>query len=228
MLIRSKQTRAAVALAVILGIPTLVHAQVSDLRLPISLDADSTDYDGNSSMLMFRGLRLTQGNIGVEADSGRASKLDFEDSVWQFSGNVRINTENGRISCDSADLRFTGHLLRVASITGSPATFELQHTDSDQVTYAEAGKLVYNFADGIIEFSDRATISEGGNQISSNFLVYNIAERRINADSGGSDGEKVKIIYTPGNSPGNSLDKVIREPVSQDETAPDNGGAGDQ
>ena len=32
-------------------------AQISeeDLRLPISLDADSTDYDGKSSMLMFKG-----------------------------------------------------------------------------------------------------------------------------------------------------------------------------
>ena len=48
-------------------------AQDDDLRLPVSLDADSTAYDGKSSMLMFRGLRLTQGNIGIEADEGRAS-----------------------------------------------------------------------------------------------------------------------------------------------------------
>ena len=66
-------------------------AQLTDLRLPISLDADSTDYDGKNSMLMFRGLRLTQGNIGIEADEGRASNLDFENSVWQFIGNVVID-----------------------------------------------------------------------------------------------------------------------------------------
>jgi len=47
-------------------------AQIGDLRLPISLDADSTDYDGKSSMLMFEGLRLSQGNIGVQADRGLA------------------------------------------------------------------------------------------------------------------------------------------------------------
>ena len=73
------------------------HAQLGDLRLPISLDADSTDYDGKSSMLMFQGLRLTQGSIGVEADEGRASKLDFEDSVWHFAGNVIIDTENAQL-----------------------------------------------------------------------------------------------------------------------------------
>ena len=70
-----------------------VTAQEEDLRLPISLDADSTDYDGKSSMLMFRGLRLSQGNLGIQADEGRASKLDFEDSVWHFSGNVIIDVE---------------------------------------------------------------------------------------------------------------------------------------
>ena len=224
MLIRSKPARVALTLVAILWMPAFVSAEVSDLQLPISLDADSTDYDGNNSMLMFRGLRLSQGNIGVEADSGLASKLDFEDSVWQFAGNVRIDTENGQIRCDSADLRFAGHQLRLASIKGSPATFELHHIDSDQLTYAEAGKLEYNFTDGIIEFSDHAKISEGGNQISSNFLVYNIAERRINADSGGNDGEKVKIIYTPGASPGKTATGTATEP----ESGPDNGGDGAQ
>ena len=35
-------------------------------------------------MLMFRGLRLSQGNIGIEADEGRASNLDFEDSIFSL------------------------------------------------------------------------------------------------------------------------------------------------
>lgn len=187
----------AVLCALSLASGMAAQAQLTDLRLPISLDADATDYDGKNSMLMFRGLRLTQGNIGVEADHGRASKLDFEDSVWQFTGNVRIETGNGRIECDTADLRFAGHQLRLATISGAPATFELRRPDSDAVTYAEAGRLKYDFAKGIVEFSDQATITEGGNQISSNYLVYNIAEQRINAQSGGANGDKVKVIYTP-------------------------------
>ena len=151
-----------------------------------------------------------------------ASKLDFEDSVWQFSGNVRIDTGNGRIECDSADLRFAGHQLRSASINGKPATFELQRPNSDDVTYAEAGRLEYNFTDGVIEFSEQATITEGGNQISSNFLVYNIRERRINADSGGNGGEKVKITYTPGSTD----DNAEPPPAADGEPVPDSGGDG--
>lgn len=189
---------AAAGLAIACAVPPAAAQINEDLRLPISLDADSTDYDGKNSMLMFRGLRLTQGNIGIEADFGRASKLDFEDSVWQFSGDVAIDTGNGHIECATADLRFAGHQLQVATITGSPATFELRRPESDEVTYAEAGRLEYDFPAGIIEFSDDATITEGGNRISSNYLVYNIRERRINAQSNGDEGDKVKVIYTPG------------------------------
>lgn len=179
----------------------LACAQGMDLRLPISLDADSTDYDGRSSMLMFRGLRLSQGSIGVEADEGRASKLDFLDSVWRFEGNVVIDVNDGHIECDVADLQFTDHQLRLATIQGSPATFRLVRTGSDEVTYAEAGRLEYDLTTGIIEFSGNAKISEGGNQISSNYLVYNIREQRIKAESSGSGDEKVKITYTPADPP---------------------------
>jgi len=183
--------------AVILGLSAAVHAQLSELRLPISLDADSTDYDGKNSMLMFKGLRLSQGNIGIEADEGRASKLDFEDSVWQFSGNVIIDVDNGHIECASADLQFSDHQLLLAEIEGSPATFELTRAGSDDTTYAEAGKLHYDLQAGTIEFSENATITEGGNQISSSVLVYNILEQRINAQSSGDGENRVKIIYTP-------------------------------
>lgn len=178
---------------------TTVSAQFQpeDLRLPISLVADSTDYDGKSSMLMFKGLRMTQGNFVIEADEGRATKLDFEDSVWRFSGNVVIITNSAHIECDTADLRFVEHQLQLATINGSPATVELQRPETTDITFAQANQLDYDFELGIIEFSENATITEGGNQISSNYLVYNIAEQRINAQSSGPNGERVKIIYTP-------------------------------
>jgi len=183
--------------ALLFLLPVLAAAQDSDLRLPISLDADSTDYDGNSSMLVFRGLRLTQGSIGVEADEGRASKLDFQDSVWRFEGHVVIDVDGGHIECDSANLQFLGHELRLATIKGTPATFEVKRPDSDDVTYAEAGTLEYNLETGIIEFSDEAVFTEGGNQIASSFIAYNITDRRINAQSSGEGDDKVKITFTP-------------------------------
>jgi len=180
--------------------PLAVLPQEPDLRLPITVDADTLAYDGKNSMLIYQGLKLNQGSLGIEADEGRASNLDFENSVWEFNGNVVITVENGRVECDTAHLKFSGHQLERATITGSPATFEMQRPESDVVTYAEAGRLEYNFDAGTIEFSEQATITEGGNQISSNYLVYNIEEQRINARSAGEGEPRVKIIYTPSDS----------------------------
>jgi len=183
--------------ALLFLLPGLAAAQANDLRLPISLDADSTNYDGKSSMLVFMGLRLSQGSIGIEADEGRASKLDFQDSVWRFNGNVVIDVDNGHIECASADLKFADHKLVLATIHGEPATFEMNRIDSDDITRGEAERLEYNLDSRIIEFSGNAKFSESGNQISSSFIAYNIAEQRINAESSGEGDDKVKITFTP-------------------------------
>jgi lipopolysaccharide transport protein LptA len=114
----------------------------------------------------------------------------------EFTGHVIIDVENGHIEADAANLQFADHQLILATIDGSPATFELTRPGSDEITYAEAGRLKYNLETGIIEFSDEAKITENGNQITSSYLVYNITERRINAQSSG-DGNKVKMTYTP-------------------------------
>lgn len=192
------------------------QVQLEDLRLPISLDAESTDFDGKNSMLLFRGLRLSQGNIGVVADIGRASKLDFEESTWQFSGNVRIDVEGGHIECEAADLEFRNHILTLATIEGSPATFEMRRPDSEDITYAEAEQLRYNLANGIVTFAGNAKITEAGNQIASNTLVYNIVERRINAQSTGDGEDRVKITYTPP-----PADAGQDAPAADDEAPPD-------
>jgi len=212
---RAATATAATLLALLVTLSGAVQAQTDDLRLPVSLDADSTAYDGKSSMVMFKGLRLTQGRLGIAADEGYASKMDFEDSTWHFQGNVVIDVDNGRIESDSADMVFSGYRLKTATIIGTPAIFDMQRPGSEERTHAEAGKLVYNFDEGIVEFSDQATITEGGNLISSNYLVYNIREQRINASSGGEGDPKVRITYTPApiSEPG--------EPGPPDDSVPD-------
>jgi len=228
----TKHLRRCGAALTCIGLSIAAFAQTDDLRLPVSLDADSTAYDGKSSVVMFRGLRLTQGRLGISADEGFASKMDFEDSTWHFEGNVLIDLENGHIESDVADMEFSGYQLRTATISGSPATFEMQRPGSEQTTYAEAGKLVYDFEKGIVEFSNQATISEGGNQISSNFLVYNIREQRINASSGGDGDPKVRITYTPGvlddlgeqREEGGQEDEPPPEDAPQDENDPEEEG----
>ncbi|MDH3434363.1 MAG: hypothetical protein OEM60_10925, partial [Gammaproteobacteria bacterium] len=109
----------------------------------------------------------------------------------------------GHIECESAELSFTDTRLRLAALEGSPATFELRRPGSDEVTFAQAGRLEYDLDAGVVEFSNDAVIMEGGNQIASNYLVYNIKDQRINAQSTGNGEEKVKITVTPDAAPDN-------------------------
>jgi lipopolysaccharide export system protein LptA len=188
-------------LAALLLVPALALGQVTDLdmRLPMDIDADNTTIDGRNSMIIFSGLRLTQGRISIQADEGRATRMELEDSYWSFKGNVVIDVGTGRIQCDSAELYFDEFRLRSATVTGAPAIYDLQRAGTDDVTHAEAGRLEYDVDAGVIRFSEQATITEGGNQISSNVLVYNILEQRINADSTGDEDGRVRITYTPAN-----------------------------
>lgn len=197
-----------------LAVLPLAEAQVSDLdlRLPWDIDAESTSFDGKTSMIVFTGLRLSQGRTSIEADEGRATNTEGESGSWQFTGNVVIDIQDGHIECDLANLTFSQYQLRRAEVTGSPATFEIKRPGADAATYAEAGRLAYDVDAGIIEFSDNATINEAGNQISSNFLVYNITEQRINAESTGSEDGRVRITYTPTNGDSEKNGAVV--PVS--------------
>jgi lipopolysaccharide transport protein LptA len=203
------------------SLPLCAAAQVTDLdlRLPWDIDAESTSFDGKTSMIVFTGLRLSQGRISIEADEGRATNTEGEEGEWKFSGKVIIDIENGHIECDSAELTFTQYQLRRAVVSGSPATFELTRPGSEVVTYAEAGQLSYDVDAGIVEFSGEAIINEGGNQISSNFLVYNINEQRIDADSSGSEDGRVRITYTPTNGNGVSVKEDVEAtgPEAEDE-----------
>jgi lipopolysaccharide export system protein LptA len=79
----------------------------------------------------------------------------------------------------------------------TPGISKVSLQNSDEVTYAQAGRLKYDLDAGTVEFSDEAVITEGGNQISSSFLLYNILEQRINAQSSGEGDEKVKITVIP-------------------------------
>ncbi len=74
----------------------------------------------------------------------------------------------------------------------------------------------YDLRSGVIEFSEDATITEGGNQISSNYLIYNIVEQRINAQ-GSPDGDgKVRIIYTPQSTSDDASEGSVEEPDDGD------------
>ena len=176
---------------------TSVNAQINSAELPINIDAESTGYLADESVLTFTKLNLSQGGVSISADRGEASKLDFENSTWRFEGNIIIKLENGRIESDFAHLEFEGHQIKIARIQGSPAMLLIDRGDEVARTSAIADRIDYDFQRSLIDFTGNVSIQEGGNQISSEYLVYNIKDQSIQAQSNSNDNSKVKITYTP-------------------------------
>ena len=153
---------------------TSVNAQINSVELPINIDAESTGYLADESVLTFTKLNLSQGGISISADRGEASKLDFENSTWKFEGNIRITLENGSIESDFAHLEFEGHQIKIARIQGSPAMLLIDREAEVERTSAIANRIDYDFQRSLIDFTGNVSIQEGGNQISSEYLIYNI------------------------------------------------------
>jgi lipopolysaccharide transport protein LptA len=163
--------------------------------MPITIDADSSEFDYETSRLVFHGLRMDQGNLGIEADVAETDKLDFTNGLWIFTGNVVIEAENAKLFCDEAKLTFIEHQLTTAELSGTPARFEQFNEESKQTNIGEANNIVYKLNAGTLELRDDARFADGANEISGDLITYDIAAKHLTAGSGSSG--PVKILIEP-------------------------------
>jgi lipopolysaccharide export system protein LptA len=185
----------ATVLMVILSI-TPAWAVLTGSRLPISLDADSSDIDRRNDRLVFRGVSISQGDLGIEADEAVASTLDFANSEWIFTGKVKIRMSTASIEADEATMQFSGYRLLSAVIRGQPAEF--RQVEADQSVTEGHGRLLEYTADpAVVRLSNNAWLSESGKEISGNVLSYSLTEERVIASSSTETGERVRILITP-------------------------------
>lgn len=195
--------RVAVLTAASLTTATAQEVPTLQPDMPITIDAESSEFDYESSRLLFRGLRLDQGNLGIRADLAETDKLDFNEGDWTFSGNVLIEAENTTLECDQAELSFRDHQLLDALLTGEPARFEQPAKEPGKVNRGSAREIVYEMNAGTLKLVGDARFSDGVNEISGDLITYDIGRGSLTADSG--DSGPVKILIEP--------------PAREDETA---------
>src|SRR5688500_2804491 len=109
----------AVALAP--GLLGAAHAAQSTCANPaIEIQADQpADIDIRNNKAVLRNVVITQCDMRIEAAEARVTGgIDFENSRWAFTGNVRIRAEGGSLSSDSAVVSFRNKLILRATITG--------------------------------------------------------------------------------------------------------------
>jgi lipopolysaccharide transport protein LptA len=154
----------------------VAQAQDRD-RLPITVEARSTDFDYKNSVLVFNDVTIVQGAVKITAARAQASGLDFEDSGWEFSGKVHIKLVDGELASDTARVRFSKGEIQSATVTGEPATFEQRR--ETELAQGHANRIDYDLGRGTVELAGEAWLSDGRNEITGATLVYSTGSQRV-------------------------------------------------
>ena len=163
----------------------------------ISLDAQSSELDYKNNNLIFRKVRITQGDMSVAADQAQATGLDFENSRWVFRGNVKITMDQGQLASDEAEVTFAKKLLSKAVVNGNPATFEQRIAKTGKLAQGHADTIDYDVAKGVVHLSKNAWMSDGDREILGESLKYNVLAQTIVAESAEQGSQRVRIVITP-------------------------------
>ena len=90
---------------------------------------------------------ISQGDLKIRADRASvAGGLDYQNSKWTISGDVRINAQGGSLQSDQAVVTFSDNVITRATITGAPAKFEQQREGGAEPARGRANTIDYETA----------------------------------------------------------------------------------
>ena len=170
---------AVIAVTLLVALAPAARAEDRD-RLPIKVEARSSDFDYQNNVLVFNEITIVQGDIRITAVRAVASGLDFEDSSWEFSGSVSITDAESGLASDAARVRFASGEVQSATVTGTPATF--QQRRKDELTQGRANRIDYDLGRGTVELAGDAWLTDGRNEVAGATLVYSTETQRIISD----------------------------------------------
>ncbi len=194
-------TPLAASAPVLLGAGAAMAAPARAQNLPITLDAQSADVDLANNNVVFRKVRITQGNMAISADQGQGTKqttrLNFEDSLWIFRGSVKITVPDGLLTSDDAQINFTNQLLARAVANGKPAAFEQKVIKTGKLAQGRAETIDYDAGKGLVTLQKNGWLSDGQYEIRGESLKYNMAAQSIVAEAAEQGSQRVHIVITP-------------------------------
>jgi len=194
---RVSRVAAAIACAVLSG-----RAQSADLlssKLPLTVDAASSEVDYRANTIVLRDVTLSQGDVTVTAQRCEAvGGLNADDSRWTLTGDVKMRIEQrGNLSSDRAVVTFKNKRIETAVATGSPARFEQNETATGRVAQGHAREIEYAVNKGTVRLSQDAWVSSQGREITGPLLVYDIRAQHLEAESTPESGQRVHIRIDP-------------------------------
>jgi len=176
-------------------VPCANQEIVLDAKQPFEMD-----YRNNNAVL--RDVVITQCGMRIQAAEARITGgLNFENSQWTISGDVRITADGGSLNSDKAIVAFRNKLISVATITGAPAQFEQQRADGT-VARGHANTIEYQTANGTVSFTNNAWISYGRSEVTGQQFVWNMRTQSLEGAPKSSTGEgRVRFVIQPDKPP---------------------------
>ena len=183
----------------LLGVAEGAPAPCANQEIVLEAKPLEMDYRNNNAVL--RDVVITQCGMRIQAaEANIKGGLNFEDSKWTISGDVRITAEGGSLSSDKAIVSFRNKLISAATITGTPAQFE-QKRDDGTTARGRANTIDYDTANGTVSFNTDAFLSYGRNEATGQQFVYNIRTQSLQqgqAKPGANIGDgRVRFVIHP-------------------------------
>ena len=166
-------------------------------------------FNGQTNLFEAQAVRITQGNLVIEADDVHATAIDFnEQSEWRFTGNVRITVGTAVIEAGSAVFTFDNERLSRGELSGTPVTF----SDFDDVRQmpivGRAQKMSYDYVARKLRMIGEAWVQRGRTEMFGCDLNYDFAAAERDAglvvtmDSDDcADKFRVRVVPDPDEEP---------------------------
>ncbi|HEU5137077.1 MAG TPA: lipopolysaccharide transport periplasmic protein LptA [Steroidobacteraceae bacterium] len=185
----------------LLGVAEAAPAPCANQEIVLEAKPLEMDYRNNNAVL--RDVVITQCGVRIQAaEADIKGGLNFENSHWTISGDVRIDAEGGNLRSDKAVVTFRNKLISAATITGSPAQFEQQREDGTMAR-GSANTIEYETSDGTVSFNTNARLAYGRSEATGQHFVYNIRTQSLEpqkkSDAAG-DG-RIRFVIQPGKQP---------------------------
>jgi lipopolysaccharide export system protein LptA len=154
--------------------------------------------------------------LDVEADHTDGSLGDGQATL---SGNVEIRQGTLLIRADVATVEKVDGQVRRFELTGQPVHLQ-QEIENEGLVTAEARRVEYEVATGIVTLTGSADVDHPQYQITGEVLRYDMNVQHFQGSGGGDDG-RIRILLEPEMIPGDAV------PGADDKDDEDGPAAGD-
>ena len=166
----------------------------------LQVDADDGEFDLRKSEQHLRGnVRISQGEMSIDAAEAVGSGESTENSRWTFSKDVRVKTRDANMRSNSATAAIVNGQVTQATVRGTPAVFEQRSPTTDKQIQGRAAQIDYDIAKGIVKLTNDVWFSYGGNEFRGDVVLYNVRDEKVVVNPAGQSNGRVNIRIRPRN-----------------------------